>query len=315
MIEKLGAGVQPKADIFGLVHPMYSLTLGDYEEYGYKHTDKKTGNVTEIVITPSADFGRATIDDRDLLIYVMTLVKVRYDKESYEENSREPKPISFEAHDFFKYIDAKGTKRFEMLELTLKRLKDTKYTINTCVEGEVISCSTQPFTLLSQADFNNKRSGQGSRNNTTVTITLNEWLHKAIITSQLLQLHPDYFKLRPFEKRTYELARKFCGSQGTVLMGLDKMVAYFGSKQPKRHIKAELKIIATRQPLPEYDIKLESGKNNSTNIRFMRPRNKKSLIYETMPVKENIVPATENGQEICYEDLFVDDDPWEALDK
>lgn len=308
MIEKLGKAVQPKTDIFGLTHPMYSLTPGDYRECKYKQTDKRTGNVTEIVITPCPEFGRATIDDRDLLIYVMTLVKVRYSRENAEENSHEPKPITFEAHDFFKYIGAKGTsKRFEMLELTLKRLKNTMYTINSYVN--CISCPTLPFALLSQADFNNKSSGQGSRNNTTATITLSEWLHNAIVTSQLLQLHPDYFKLRPFEKRTYELARKFCGSQGTILMGLDKMVAYFGSKQPKRYIKLELKKIAKRQPLPEYDIKLEHGKDDSTNIRFMRPRNKKSLIYETMPVSVSKTPEAESVI-TCYDDYLEETDPF-----
>jgi plasmid replication initiation protein len=47
-----------------------------------------------------------------------------------------------------------------------------------------------------------------------VTVTLSDWLFRAVLAKSVLTLSRDYFRLRkPLERRIYELARKHCGRQ------------------------------------------------------------------------------------------------------
>ncbi|MFD1810575.1 replication initiator protein A [Gemmobacter lanyuensis] len=69
----------------------------------------------------------------------------------------------------------------------------------------------------------------------SVTVTLSDWLFRAVLGRSVLTLSRDYFSLRkPLERRIYELARKHCGRQPDWRVSLAVLHKKAGSAAPLR---------------------------------------------------------------------------------
>ena len=102
----------------------------------------------------------------------------------------------------------------------------------------------------------------------SVSVTLSDWLYRAILAKSVLTLSRDYFRLRrPLERRIYELARKHCGRQERWRVSLEVLSRKAGSQSPRRVFRAMLREIVAADTLPDYRLEEAPG-----DILLVTPR-------------------------------------------
>lgn len=227
----------PKHDLASMEHPLFSLsTRPDRRILEYDH------NGTEIRITPSVK-GRATIFDADILIFCISQLMAAL-------NAGRPtsRHLTLTAHDLLlatgRETSGDGYRR---LRDAFERLVGTRITTNI-VTGE--SDTTSGFGLIEAWEIVRRtRAGRMVR----VSVTLSDWLYRAVLSKSVLTLNKEYFSLRrPLERRIYELARKHCGRQPMWRVSVDTLLKKSGSTSPRRVFRAMLRDIIARDGLPDY---------------------------------------------------------------
>jgi plasmid replication initiation protein len=135
-----------------------------------------------------------------------------------------------------------------------ERLAGTRITTNIAAGGEE---TTSGFGLIESWQVVRKtRGGRMVR----VSVTLSDWLYRAVLAKSVLTLSRDYFSLRkPLERRLYELARKHCGRQSEWKVSVATLRKKTGSMSPQRVFRAMLREIIRKGHLPEYDLAERSG--------------------------------------------------------
>ena len=94
----------------------------------------------------------------------------------------------------------------------------------------------------------------------SVTVTLSEWLFRAVLGRSVLTLSRDYFRLRkPLERRIYELARKHCGRQPAWRVSVETLCKKSGSASPRRVFRAMVRTMIASDHLPDYTLSEEPG--------------------------------------------------------
>ena len=112
----------------------------------------------------------------------------------------------------------------------------------------------------------------------SVTVDLCDWLYRAVIRDGNMLTHPaSYFKLSPFERRLYEIARS--GPQDGFRMNLEKLRVRVGSTAELKKFKQKvLEITKRRNPIPEYGIVLIDPRSQRTlDAKAPPPRGRTSL--------------------------------------
>ena len=234
----------PKHDLASMEHPLFSLsTRPDRRILSYDH------NGTHVTVTPSVR-GRATIFDADILIFCISQLMAAL-------NAGRPtaRTLTLTAHDLLlatgRETSGDGYRR---LRDAFERLAGTRITTNIVTgEDEV----TTGFGLIESWEIVRKtRAGRM----VSVSVTLSEWLYRAVLSKSVLTLSREYFGLRkPLERRLYELARKHCGRQPVWRVGLETLLKKSGSVSPRRVFRAMVREIIADAKLPEYDITEEPG--------------------------------------------------------
>ena len=101
----------------------------------------------------------------------------------------------------------------------------------------------------------------------SVSVTLSDWLYRAVLSRSVLTLSRDYFKLRrPLERRLYELARKHCGRQPGWRISVEVLLKKSGSASPRRVFRKMIRDMIAADHLPDYEMTEEPG----DLIRFSR---------------------------------------------
>ena len=241
----------PKDDLGSMEHPIFSLsTRPDRRILSYSH------NGTAIEVTPSVK-GRATIHDKDVLIYCISQLMAALN--AGREISR---TLQLRAHDLLVATnrDTSGDS-YARLREAFERLAGTRITTNMPT-GETET--TTGFGLIESWKI--VRRSQGGRM-VSVTVTLSEWLFRAVLSKSVLTLSRDYFRLRkPLERRVYELARKHCGRQPEWRVSVATLHKKSGSAAPLRVFRAAVRKMIQAAHLPEYHMEEEPG----DLIRFSR---------------------------------------------
>jgi plasmid replication initiation protein len=184
--------------------------------------------------------GVATIWDKELLIYLASLV---------QEKVNRGEPVSarmhFTAHDFFRICEKQvGGSAYEGLEEMLLRLQGTqvKTNIETGGEGE-----DGAFNWITDYRIHYTRAKNGEKRLKSITVAICDWLFRAIVKDQrMLTYDHGYFKLAPLERRLYEIARAHCGRQGCFRMGIEKLQRRVGSEMRLNLFKCRLLEVAGR---------------------------------------------------------------------
>ena len=234
----------PKDDLGTMEHPVFSLaTRPDRTIRHYAH------NGTRITVTPSVR-GRATIHDKDILIYCISQLMAALNAGRAVSRS-----LRLTAHDLLVATrrDTGGDSYARLVE-AFERLAGTRITTNMTTGGVE---ATSGFGLIEAWEIIRKTRGGRM---ISVTVTLSDWLFRAVLAKSVLTLSRDYFGLRkPLERRVYELARKHCGQQREWRIGLALLHAKAGSDAPVRVFRAAIRKMIVADLLPDYALSEEPG--------------------------------------------------------
>jgi plasmid replication initiation protein len=234
----------PKDDLASMEHPLFSLaTKPDLAILRYDH------NGVAVEVTPSVK-GRATIHDKDILIYCTSQIMAGI-------NAGRPvaREVHLRAHDLLLATRRETSgDAYRRLREAFERLAGTRITTNLKAgELEV----TRGFGLIE--DWEIVRKTRGGRM-VQVRVTLSEWLYAAIMAKSVLTLSREYFGLRrPLERRLYELARKHCGRQPDWRISLEVLQKKAGSQSPRRVFRAMLRDVIAQGNIPDYRLDLDAG--------------------------------------------------------
>jgi plasmid replication initiation protein len=232
-------GASPKNDLGTMEHPIFSLsTRPDRRILNYTHND------TFVEVTPSVK-GRATIHDKDILIYCVSQLMAAL-------NAGRPisRVLHLKAHDLLVATnrDTSGD-AYARLREAFERLSGTRIVTNMTTGGVE---TTSGFGLIEAWEIVRRaRAGRMI----SVTVTLSEWLFRAVLDKSVLTLSRDYFRLRkPLERRIYELVRKHCGRQPEWTVSVAVLHKKAGSSAPVRVFRAALRRMIVDANLPDYEM-------------------------------------------------------------
>lgn len=238
----------PKHDLASMEHPIFSLaTRPDRRVLAYEHND------VTVTVTPSVK-GRATIFDADVLIFCISQLVAAL-------NAGQPtaRRLTLTAHDLLlqtgRETSGDGYKR---LRDAFERLAGTRITTNilTGPPEDPVEVTTG-FGLIEGWEIV-RRTRKGRM--VAVSVTLSDWLYRAVLARSVLTLSRDYFTLRkPLERRLYELARKHCGRQPFWRVSLATLQKKTGSASPRRVFRAMVREILREDRLPDYTLIEEEG--------------------------------------------------------
>ncbi|MGX9357540.1 replication initiator protein A [Roseobacteraceae bacterium S113] len=237
-------GAAPKDDLGSMEHPIFSLsTRPDRRVLSYAH------NGVEVTVTPSVR-GRATIHDKDILIYCISQLVAGLN--AGREISR---VVTLKAHDLLVATNRDtGGDSYARLREGFERLAGTRITTNMETGGIE---STQGFGLIESWEI--LRKSRGGRM-ISVTVVLSEWLFRAVQSRAVLTLSREYFRLRkPLERRVYELSRKHCGRQPEWRVSMATLHKKAGSAAPLRVFRAAIRKMIAADHLPEYSLEEAPG--------------------------------------------------------
>ena len=238
----------PKHDLASMEHPLFSLsTRPDRRILSYEH------NGTEMTVTPSAR-GRATIFDADILIFCISQLMAAV-------NAGKPtaRTLTLTAHDLLKATNRETSgDGYKRLRDAFERLAGTRITTNiTTGPKDDPTETTTGFGLIESWQIVRKtRAGRM----VSVSVTLSDWLYRAVLSKSVLTLSREYFTLRrPLERRVYELARKHCGRQPSWRVSVEVLCRKSGSTSPRRVFRAMLREIIKADTIPDYLLVEEPG--------------------------------------------------------
>lgn len=230
-------GASPKHDLAAMEHPVFSLsTRPDQRILNYSH------NGALITITPSVK-GRATIFDADILIFCISQLMA-----ALNAGKATCRTLTLTAHDLLVATgrETSGDSYKRLLD-AFERLAGTRITTNIATGDQE---TTTGFGLIEAWQIVRKtRAGRMVR----VSITLSDWLYRAVLARSVLTLNKAYFTLRkPLERRLYELCRKHCGRQSEWVVSVAVLAKKSGSRSPLRVFRAMLRDAIRVNHLPDY---------------------------------------------------------------
>ena len=234
----------PKDDMATMEHPVFSLsTRPDRRILKYEHRG------TRIEVTPSVK-GLATIHDKDILIFCISQLMA-----ALNASRAVSRTVVLRAHDLLIATNRETSgDAYRRLREAFERLAGTRIVTNlTTGDVEV----TTGFGLIEKWEI--VRKTRGGRM-VSVSVTLSDWLYRAVLSKSVLTLSRDYFRLRkPLERRIYELARKHCGRQDQWRVSVETLLKKSGSASPRRVFRRMLRDMIAVNHLPDYEIQEEPG--------------------------------------------------------
>lgn len=238
----------PKDDMGTMEHPVFSLsTRPDRRILDYAH------NGVRITVVPSVR-GLATLFDKDILIYCTSQLMAAL-------NAGRPvsRSCRLVAHDLLMATNRETSgDGYARLREAFERLAGTRITTNlvTGPRGAEVEATTG-FGLIDGWQI--LRATRGGRM-MQVSVTLSDWLYRAVMAKAVLTLSRDYFRLRkPLERRVYEIARKHCGRQPDWRVSVPVLWKKSGSASPVRVFRRMLRDMVAEDHLPDYHLAEEPG--------------------------------------------------------
>lgn len=232
----------PKDDMASMEHPIFSLsTRPDRRILSYEHKG------AHVEITPSVK-GLATIHDKDVMIYCISQLIAKMNA-----GEAPAQTLHLKAYDLLVATNRETSgDGYRRLREAFERLSGTRIVTNIETGGEE---TTSGFGLIDKWEIQRKtRDGRM----VSVSVTLSDWMYRAVMAKSVLTIHRDYFRLRkPLERRVYEIARKHCGAQTEWKITLELLLKKCGSNSPKRVFKQMIKVLVEHDHLPDYSVALD----------------------------------------------------------
>jgi plasmid replication initiation protein len=239
----------PKDDMASMEHPLFSLaTRPDRRILDYAH------NGVRITVVPSMR-GLATLFDKDILIYCISQLVAAL-------NAGRPvgRELRLTAHDLMLATNRETSgDGYARLREAFERLAGTRITTNLVTGDQEV---TTGFGLIEgwQIVRATPAGKRGGGRMVQVSVTLSDWLYRAVLAKSVLTLSRDYFRLRkPLERRVYELARKHCGRQPDWRISIPVLAHKSGSASPLRVFRRMIRDMVAEDHLPDYALAEEPG--------------------------------------------------------
>lgn len=276
-------GVGDKAGLVKVRHPNRDFFLADLFDYALKDdgasmeapiftlSTKPDLSIWEwrskdgeksVRVMPSV-LGRATMHDKDILIYCCSQMVAGIDRGREDAKNR---TVRFTVYDYLVTTNrGVGGDDYRRLQESFDRLAGTRVKTDIRTGGQRV---TENFGILDRVRIVEK--SQDDERMIAVDVTLSEWLYNAVQAFEVLTIHPDYFRLRkPLARRLYELARKHCGHQAQWQISLQLLHEKSGSRGSIYEFHEALKGISAEDSLPEYRMSLsQSGKVSEVKVTF-----------------------------------------------
>ena len=213
-------------------------------------------------VSSSRECGIATIWDWDLMIYLVAQVN-----EGLEAGLAVAPWVEFAPYDALRYM-GKGTggRQYRELVATIRRLSATHITTTirrTDTEGEEgnlrwIENYRIPKKYKEHQFIRDLDDGEPDAARPWA-LKLPEWIFNEVLNRKgILAVHRDYFDLKGgLERWLYRLARKAVPDKADFpgfSFRMDTLHKRSGSTRPLRMFAFDVRHIAERQPLPEYDV-------------------------------------------------------------
>lgn len=269
-----------KDDMASMEHPIFSLSkVKDVRTIEYE----KSG--ASICISPSSKYGLPTMFDKDILLYLGSVLMSEMKKLEMNNGGFPSKTIRISTHDLLK-----STKRhtnnnsYNQLLGALNRLHGVS--INTNIKTGKIE-QKNAFHLIESYEFIESHYIKDRR--IALEITVSDWFYNSIIGKEVLTINPDYFCLsKPLERRLYEIARKHCGNQNEWSISIKNLYEKSGSTGTLRKFRFYVKEIAENNHIPDYLMELSEA---SDTVCF---RNRKPNVEIAKNLPEAIPTLSEN---------------------
>ncbi len=248
----------PKDDLGTMEHPVFSLsTRPDLRILTYRHND------VAITVTPSVR-GLATIHDKDILIYCISQLMA-----ALNAGRAIGRTLQLRARDLLVSTNRETSgDGYQRLVAAFERLAGPRSTTNITPGGVE---TTRGFGLIESWEI--ARKTRGGRM-ISVSVTLSEWLYRAVLSKSVLTISRDYFRLRkPLERRVYELARKHCGRQREWGVRMEVLHLKSGSGSPLRVFRKMIRDMIAADTLPDYRLEELEG-----DILRVTPRRESAVL-------------------------------------
>lgn len=236
---------------------------------------------TQIKIEPGPK-GLATIWDKDILLYVVSLLNERIERGLTVDHT-----VRFSAHDLLR-VTGRGTgkRSYELLLDALYRLRSTN--IVTSIESADLR-DRRGFGWIETWRVVERKTVSGRKIMAAIEITLNDWMFRALVKERrVLTINPAYFDLEGgLERRVYELARKHLGGQTVWKISLEKLSRKVGTTRDLRRFKHDLLRMIALDRIPDYRLSVEALANGARAVVVIEPRPRCS---ELLPSEVRDVP-------------------------
>lgn len=244
-----------KDDLMSMEAPIFSISKNPDTQI---RSWSSANGLNKVTVIPSV-LGRATIYDKDILIYIITCLIDRKNQGLPITNT-----VQFHPSDYFITCGGgTGGRHYVELQKALGRLNGTQ--IKTNIKSNNIEI-TESFHLIERFKLIKINSKV-----LTVEVTLSDWLFNGVQGLNVLTLNPDYFKLKSAsEKRLYEIARKHTGSKASWSIGINLLLDRVGSQGSIKDFNRLLREIIKRDAIPDYRIKI----NHSSIELYQKDPNK-----------------------------------------
>lgn len=252
-----------KNDRHTMEHPFFALsTKKDIRSVEYSRDG------VSITLSPSAKYGLPTMMDKDILLYVGSLLMAEIN-----QGRIPPKTVRFSAHDLMVTTNRETNgKAYRLLKNGFERINGCS--ISTDIQTNGIRQSSG-FHIIESWDI--IESSHDKKRMVRVEVTVSDWFYNALIGKEVLTIDRKYFRLRKtLERRLYELARKHCGHQQKWEVGLENLKDKCGARSVLDKFRFQIRdIIKTNQKkdhFPDYYIALDAEDKVTFSNRLSSPK-------------------------------------------
>lgn len=261
MFDNLGASF--KDDMASMAHPIFVLS----KKKDLRCLEYRKDNVT-VTIAPSI-YGLPTIFDKDVLLYCASLLMTEIN-----DGRTPPRTLRISCRDLLITTNRTTDGRsYERLKMALDRLRGVSIKTNIKTNKREI---TKGFGVIDSYEV--IESSKVKNRMIRLEITLSEWFYNSLIGKEVVTINRDYFRLgKPLERRLYEIARKFCGTNKPMWsIGLVNLMERTGSTGTLRKFRYFVKEISDANHLPDYSLSI-----NDNDIVTFKP---KAPVDDSQPV-------------------------------
>jgi len=257
--------ISPKGDLHSMEYPIFAIS--SKKDTKTKRFENPNGNWLEVI--PSIN-GRATIHDKDLLLYCFGQIA-----EAMNRGKMVSRRVKITAYDYLISTnrDTDG-KSYKSIGDTLARLRGTTFKSNI---NNPESKKGDVFGLIDSGTAVTDKNGRLDY----IEIVLSEQLFASITNNKILTYNRDYFKLRsPYDRRMYEICRKFCGNQSFWEIGVENLFNRFGVRSELKEFRRKLKELVIEQAIPDYFLIYKTAIETGTIEKLEVYRDKEAYLKQ-----------------------------------